>query len=47
VMGVRRADGEDDTERLALFYWLVTKSKLRDRRQNAARAKAKRERREQ
>jgi hypothetical protein len=43
---VKDAEQEIDTEQLALHYWLLVKAALATRRQNAAKAKAKRERRE-
>ena len=41
VKGVRKA--EIDTEQLALIYWLQAKRILRERREQEARAKARRE----
>jgi hypothetical protein len=42
VKGVRRSEGEIDTEQLALIYWLQAKRVLRERREREAREKAKR-----
>jgi hypothetical protein len=44
VKGVRR--DEIDTEQLALIYWLQAKRLLRERREKAAKARAKAKRRE-
>jgi hypothetical protein len=43
VKGIRR--DPIDTEQLALIYWLQAKRVLRERREQEARAKAKRQRR--
>jgi hypothetical protein len=44
VKGVRKS--EIDTEQLALIYWLQAKRVLRERRENLAKEKAKRQARE-
>lgn len=46
VKGVRRTDGEIDTEVLSMVLWLQSKRILRERRAAEAKAKAKRRKRE-
>ena len=45
VKGVQKAEGPD-IEMLSLIFWLQAKRQLAERRQRAAKAKAKKERRE-
>jgi hypothetical protein len=45
VKGIKRE--EIDTEGLAIAYWLLAKSALRERREREAKAKAKQRRRAQ
>jgi hypothetical protein len=41
--GVRRSDAEVSIEDIALALWLASKRKVRERRANEAKAKARRE----
>lgn len=47
VKGVRKSEGDIDTEQLALVYWLQAKRVLRERREAEAKARAKRRERQQ
>jgi hypothetical protein len=46
VTGIRNTDEANTEEKLSLVYWLMSKNRLRERREQAVKAKARTKHRE-